>query len=229
MSTRPRPPAAGLRKAKQQTPTTAPAGAGSPRRGTKSTTFDLSNREADRLTGQILVAMPTLTDPNFAQSVILICAHSAEGAMGIILNRALERPSFEGLLQQLDISPVPPQREIRLCAGGPVENVRGFVLHTSDWMVENTLRVDDGLGLTTSLDVLKAVAEGQGPRECLLALGYAGWGPGQLDAEFGNNSWLSVPADEALVFDADNETRWRRAMQKLHVDPALLSPTAGHA
>ncbi len=229
MSTRPRPPAAGLRKARQQTPTTAPAGAGSPRKGSKSTTFDLSNREADRLTGQILVAMPTLTDPNFAQSVILICAHSAEGAMGIILNRALERPSFEGLLQQLDISPVPPQREIRLCAGGPVENVRGFVLHTSDWMVENTLRVDDGLGLTTSLDVLKAVAEGQGPRECLLALGYAGWGPGQLDAEFGNNSWLSVPADEALVFDADNETRWRRAMQKLHVDPALLSPTAGHA
>ncbi len=229
MSTRPRPPAAGLRKARQQTPTTAPAGAGNPRKGPKSTTFDLSNREADRLTGQILVAMPSLTDPNFAQSVILVCAHSAEGAMGIILNRALERPSFEGLLQQLDISPVPPQREIRLCAGGPVENVRGFVLHTSDWMVENTLRVDEGLGLTTSLDVLKAVAEGQGPRECLLALGYAGWGPGQLDAEFGNNSWLSVPADEALVFDADNDTRWRRAMQKLHVDPALLSPTAGHA
>jgi putative transcriptional regulator len=193
------------------------------------TAFDLANRAADRLTGQILVAMPSLTDPHFAQSVILVCAHSAEGAMGIILNRALERPSFEGLLQQLDISPVPPQRAIRLCAGGPVENVRGFVLHTSDWMVENTLRVDEGLGLTTSLDVLKAVAEGQGPRECLLALGYAGWGPGQLDAEFGNNSWLSVPADEALVFDADNETRWRRAMQKLHVDPALLSPTAGHA
>jgi putative transcriptional regulator len=219
MSTPPRTPPAGLRPGKRKAAAPLPKAAG----------FDLSNRAADRLTGQILVAMPNLTDPNFAQSVILICAHSAEGAMGIILNRALERPSFEGLLQQLDISPVPPQRDIRLCAGGPVENVRGFVLHTSDWMVENTLRVDDGLGLTTSLDVLKAVAEGQGPRECLLALGYAGWGPGQLDAEFGNNAWLSVPADEALVFDADNETRWRRAMQKLHVDPALLSPTAGHA
>jgi putative transcriptional regulator len=225
MSTRPRPSTATRKPAKPQAASAAPL----PAAGTTRTTFDLANREADRLTGQILVAMPSLTDPNFAQSVILVCAHSAEGAMGIILNRALERPSFEGLLQQLDISPVPPQREIRLCAGGPVENVRGFVLHTSDWMVENTLRVDEGLGLTTSLDVLKAVAEGQGPRECLLALGYAGWGPGQLDAEFGNNSWLSVPADEALVFDADNETRWRRAMQKLHVDPALLSPTAGHA
>ena len=173
--------------------------------------------------------MPGLTDPNFSQTVILICAHSAEGAMGIILNRTLERPSFEGLLKQLDISPLPPQREIRLCAGGPVENARGFVVHTADWMAEGTLRVDDGLGLTTSLDILKAVAEGRGPRECLLALGYAGWGPGQLDTEFGQNSWLSVPADEALIFMGDNETRWRRAMQKLHVDPALLSAVAGHA
>jgi putative transcriptional regulator len=192
-------------------------------------TFDLANRQADPLTGQILVAMPTLADPNFAQTVILICAHSADGAMGIILNRAVERPSFEGLLQQLDILPRPPQREIRLCAGGPVENVRGFVIHTTDWMADGTLRVDEALGLTTSLDILKAIAQGRGPRECLLALGYSGWGPGQLEAEFGQNSWLSVPADEALVFEGDNDTRWRRALQKLHVDPALLSPTAGHA
>ncbi|MBW4023544.1 MAG: YqgE/AlgH family protein [Proteobacteria bacterium] len=192
-------------------------------------TSGLAKRAADRFTGQILVAMPALTDPNFAQSVILVCAHSEEGAMGIVLNRALERPSFEGLLQQLGIAPVPPRREIRLCAGGPVENGRGFVVHTADWVAENTLRVDHDLGLTTSLDVLKAIAEGDGPRACLLALGYAGWGPGQLEAEFGQNAWLTVPADEALVFDTGNETRWRRALQKLHVDPALLSPTAGHA
>jgi putative transcriptional regulator len=190
---------------------------------------DLANREADRLAGQILVAMPALDDPNFSQTVILVCAHSAEGAMGIILNRSLERPSFEGLLKQLDITPLPPQREIRLCTGGPVEAVRGFVVHTTDWMADGTLRVDEGLGLTTSLDVLKAVAQGSGPRECLLALGYAGWGAGQLEAEFGQNSWLSVPADEDLVFKGDNDTRWRRAMQKMHVDPALLSSTAGHA
>ena len=222
MSTRPRPATRRAPKSSQQTPSvdtaSAPAGA-----------FDLANRQADRLTGQILVAMPTLTDPNFAQTVILICAHGAEGAMGIILNRSLERPSFEGLLQQLDIAPRPPERDIRLCAGGPVENVRGFVVHTLDWMADGTLRVDEGLGLTTSLDILKAVAQGQGPRECLLALGYAGWGPGQLETEFGQNSWLTVQADEALVFEGDNETRWRRAMQKLHVDPALLSPNAGHA
>jgi putative transcriptional regulator len=200
-----------------------------PQRPATADTIDLAKREADRLAGQILVAMPTLTDPNFAQTVILICAHSAEGTMGIVLNRSLERPNFAGLLQQLDITPLPPQRDIRLCAGGPVENARGFVLHTTDWMVEGSLRVDEALGLTTSLDILKAIAQGRGPRECLLALGYAGWGPGQLEAEFGQNAWLSVPADESLVFKGDNETRWRRAMQKLHVDPALLSPTAGHA
>ena len=192
-------------------------------------TFDLANRKADSLNGQILVAMPALDDPNFAQAVILVCAHSSDGAMGIILNRALERPSFAGLLQQLEIAPLPPQREIRLCAGGPVDHGRGFVVHTTDWMADGTLRVDEGLGLTTSLDILKAVAQGFGPRECLLALGYAGWGPGQLETELGQNAWLSVPADEALVFTGDNETRWLRAMQKLRVDPALLSPTAGHA
>jgi putative transcriptional regulator len=188
-----------------------------------------ASEEADRrLTGQILAAMPMLDDPRFAHSVILVCAHNADGAMGIILNRSLDRPNFEGLLKQLDISPVPPQRQIRLCAGGPIDSVRGFVLHTRDWTAENSLAVDEDFALTTSLDILKAVAEGNGPRECLLALGYAGWGPGQLDEEFGNNAWLSVPSDEALIFDSDNSSRWRRALDKLHVDPALLSPTAGH-
>ncbi len=224
MSNRPRPATASLPKSSQRAPGAGPLAASA-----AGGAFDLANRQADRLTSQILVAMPTLIDPNFAQTVILICAHSADGAMGIVLNRSLERPSFEGLLQQLDIAPTPPQRQIRLCSGGPVETVRGFVVHTTDWMADGTLRVDDDLGLTTSLDILKAIAQGLGPRECLLALGYAGWGPGQLEAEFSQNSWLSVPADEALVFGGENETRWRRAMQKLHVDPALLSPTAGHA
>ena len=223
MSTRPR-QASRLPKPTKHAPgakargTTAAAGA-----------FDLANRQADLLTGQILVAMPTLADPSFAQTVILICAHSADGAMGIILNRSLERPSFEGLLQQLDIAPLPPQREIRLCAGGPVENVRGFVVHTTDWVADGTLRVDDGLGLTTSLDILKAIAQGQGPRECLLALGYAGWGPGQLDAEIQSNTWLSAPPDATLLFDTANDTKWQRALRKLGVDPILLSGVAGHA
>ncbi|MCB8873832.1 YqgE/AlgH family protein [Acidisoma silvae] len=190
---------------------------------------DLAHRAADRLAGQILIAMPSLADPNFNQTVILVCAHGEDGAMGLILNRSVEKPNFSGLMKQLDIQPNPPAREIRLCAGGPVENVRGFVLHTADWMAENSLAVDGGYGLTTSLDVLKAIAEGDGPRQGLLALGYAGWGPGQLEAELGDNAWLSVAADEGLIFDADNASRWRRAMGKLHIDPLLLSPTAGHA
>jgi putative transcriptional regulator len=181
------------------------------------------------LTGQLLIAMPAMADPRFAQSVIYLCAHTPEGAMGLVLNRPLKRPSFEDLLRQLDVAPLPPARRIRLCAGGPVDNARGFVLHTSDWTGEGSLRVDDGLALTASLDVLKAIAEGGGPREGILALGYAGWGPGQLDAEMQQNAWLSVSADETIVFDGDHDTKWRRAFAKLKIDPLLLSGAAGHA
>jgi putative transcriptional regulator len=181
------------------------------------------------LTGQLLIAMPAMADPRFSQSVIYLCAHTPEGAMGLVLNRPLQRPSFEDLLRQLDVAPLPPARRIRLCAGGPVDNARGFVLHTSDWTGEGSLRVDDGLALTASLDVLKAFAEGGGPREGILALGYAGWGPGQLDVEMQQNAWLSVPADETIVFDGEHDTKWRRALAKLNIDPLLLSGAAGHA
>jgi putative transcriptional regulator len=183
----------------------------------------------DFLTGQLLIAMPAMADPRFAQSVIYLCAHTPEGAMGLVLNRPLKRPSFADLLRQLDVAPLPPARRIRLCAGGPVDNARGFVLHTADWTGEGSLRVDDGLALTASLDVLKAIAEGGGPREGILALGYAGWGPGQLDAEIQQNAWLSVSADETIVFDGDHDTKWRRAFAKLKIDPLLLSDAAGHA
>jgi putative transcriptional regulator len=184
---------------------------------------------ADFLTGQLLIAMPTMEDPRFAQSVIYLCAHTSEGAMGLVLNRPLQRPKFDELLRQLEVAPVPPARRIRLCAGGPMDNARGFVLHTTDWTGEGSLRVDETLALTASLDVLKAIAEGHGPREGLLALGYAGWGPGQLDAEIQQNAWLSVPADETIVFDGDHDTKWRRALGKLNIDPLLLSGAAGHA
>jgi putative transcriptional regulator len=183
----------------------------------------------DFLTGQLLIAMPAMADPRFAQSVIYLCAHTREGAMGLVLNRPLQRPSFDALLRQLDVAPLPPARRIRLCSGGPVDNARGFVLHTADWTGEGSLRVDDGLALTASLDVLKAIAEGGGPREGILALGYAGWGPGQLDAEIRQNAWLSVSADETIVFDGDHDTKWRRALGKLNIDPLLLSDAAGHA
>ena len=181
------------------------------------------------LTGQLLIAMPTMEDPRFAQSVIYLCAHTPEGAMGLVLNRPLQRPKFDDLLRQLEVAPVPPARRIRLCAGGPMDNARGFVLHTTDWTGEGSLRVDDGLALTASLDVLKAIAEGGGPREGILALGYAGWGPGQLDHEIQQNAWLSVTADETIVFDGDHDTKWRRALGKLNIDPLLRSGAAGHA
>ncbi len=181
------------------------------------------------LTGQLLVAMPAMGDPRFAQSVICVCAHTPEGAMGLVLNRPLAKPTFDELLTQLDIDPVPPARRIRLCFGGPVDNARGFVLHTADWTGEGSLKVTDDLALTASLDVLKAIAEGGGPRDGFLALGYAGWGPGQLDAELAQNAWLSVPADEKLLFGHGDETKWRRALALLHIDPLLLSENAGHA
>jgi putative transcriptional regulator len=181
------------------------------------------------MAGQLLIAMPAMTDPRFTQSVIYICAHNPDGAMGLVLNRPLERPSFDDLLRQLELVPIPPARRIRLCSGGPVDNARGFVLHTADWTGEGSLRVNEEMALTASLDVLKAIAEGGGPREGILALGYAGWGPGQLDAEIQQNAWLSVPADDALVFDLNHETKWLRAMGKLKIDPLLLSSAAGHA
>jgi putative transcriptional regulator len=186
-------------------------------------------REEHFLTGQLLIAMPTMGDPRFSQSVICVCAHTDDGAMGIMLNRPIVRPSFGDLLEQLDVKPNPPLRAVPMCAGGPVESARGFMLHTADWTDQATLQITDTIALTASLDVLRVVAAGQGPRHCVLALGYAGWGPGQLDQEIQANAWLSVELDEAILFDTDYDSKWRRALARLHVDPLLLSDTAGHA
>ncbi len=181
------------------------------------------------LTGQLLIAMPAMNTPHFAQTVIYMCAHTPEGAMGIVVNRPITRPSFDDLLEQLEVLPAPPRRRVELFRGGPVDSARGFVLHTSDWTGEGSLQVNEEVALTASLDVLKAIADGGGPARGLLALGYAGWGPGQLDREFQENAWLSAPATLDLLFDSDYETKWRRAMAILKVDPLLLSGTAGHA
>jgi len=191
----------------------------------------LMSIETGFLTGQLLLAMPQLLDDRFAHSVIYVCAHTPEGAMGLVVNRPLAEPSFPDLLRQLSIDPVPPAREIRLCAGGPVEHARGFVLHTTDWSTLSTLQVDDRLALTANLDVLKAIASGGGPRHGLLALGYAGWGPGQLDEEMQQNSWLNAPlSDPELIFGDDQIDMWRRALALLRIDPLLLaSGPAGHA
>lgn len=185
--------------------------------------------EGGLLTGQLLIAMPGMNTSHFVQTVIYLCAHTADGAMGLVVNRPLAAPSFDDLLQQLDVAPVPPARRIELFRGGPVDSARGFVLHTTDWTGDGSLLVDDGVALTASLDVLKVIAEGGGPARGLLALGYAGWGPGQLDQELQENAWLTAPASIDLLFDRDHETKWRRAMAVLKVDPLLLSGRAGHA
>jgi putative transcriptional regulator len=185
--------------------------------------------EESSLTGQILIAMPAMSDPRFSHSVIFLCAHTPDGAMGIVLNQPLNKPRFADLLAQLGVEPVPPAREIRLTRGGPVEDSRGFVLHSPDWMTEGSLEVDGAYVLTANMGILEAIAKGGGPKNGFLALGYAGWGPGQLDAEILQNGWLNAPADPQIVFDDDYKTKWQRALAKLRIDPVNLSGSAGRA
>lgn len=181
------------------------------------------------LTGQLLIAMPSMADERFARTVIYMCAHSPEGAMGLVLNQVLESLSFRDLLEQLEIEDVDPDQMIPIHFGGPVESGRGFVLHTADYSQEATLDIGNDLALTATMDILKAIAKGSGPRRSLLALGYAGWGPGQLESEIRANGWLQVPADDDLVFDNDFSKKWERAIAKLGIDPSMLSDSAGHA
>ena len=181
------------------------------------------------LTGQLLVAMPGLSDPRFSRTVIYMCAHNVDGAMGLVLNRTIESLTFPDLLSQLGIEGVGAGQPIRIHFGGPVESGRGFVLHSADYVQDATMVVDDAVALTATIDILKAIAQGAGPRRKILALGYAGWGAGQLDAEIKANGWLSVPADEDLVFGGDLDGKWMRAMGKIGIDPRMLAEDAGHA
>lgn len=182
------------------------------------------------LTGQLLVAMPQMLDARFARSVVYICAHSDEaGAIGLVINKLLGSATMGELFAQLDISPTGAVGSRPVHFGGPVEGGRGFVLHSADYSEEATLVVDDNIALTATLDVLRAIGRGEGPRQSLFALGYAGWAPGQLDAEIQANGWLSVPADAAIIFDPDHDQKWQRALAKLGVDLTMLSSEAGHA
>lgn len=181
------------------------------------------------LEGQLLIAMPTMGDERFERSVIYLCAHSAEGAMGIIVNKVLASMTFEELLAQLDIKAAEAVRRRAVHFGGPVDVGRGFVLHSAEVVREGTLVVQDGVAMTNTIDILREIAAGQGPRDCLLALGYAGWGPGQLEGEIQQNAWLNVGADPTLLFDPDHESKWQRAIAKIGVDVSMLSGTAGRA
>ena len=189
------------------------------------------------LDGQMLIAMPAMGDERFARAVIYVCAHSTEGAMGIVVNQPAANIKFPDLLVQLEVIPASERIElptgtqtVKVLKGGPVETGRGFVLHSADFFIENsTLPIDDGVSLTATLDILKAIARGDGPRSAVLALGYAGWAPGQLENEINENGWLHCAADLDLIFGQDVEAKYERALKKIGVDLAMLSSQAGHA
>jgi putative transcriptional regulator len=182
------------------------------------------------LGGKLLIAMPGMGDPRFDRSVILVCAYSDEGAMGLIVNKPAPDLNFAGLLEQLDIPRAPEGRDIRVHFGGPVERARGFVLHSRDYPAgPATMSVPGGYQMTATLDILEAIARGDGPEAALLALGYAGWGPGQLEGEIRRNDWLTAEARPDLIFSAQDSLKWTKALKTLGIDPLTLSPTAGHA
>ena len=181
------------------------------------------------LTGNLLVAMPQMGDERFARTVVYICAHTADGAMGLVVNRLVDSVTFPDLLDQLGIDSDPMGSEIKVHFGGPVETGRGFVLHSAEYVQDATLIIGGNVALTATVDILKDIAEGRGPAASILALGYAGWAPGQLDQEIAANGWLSVAADSRLLFDTDPKTQWEGAMAKIGIDFSMLSGDAGHA
>ncbi len=189
------------------------------------------------LDGQLLIAMPGMGDTRFERSVVYMCAHSEQGAMGIIINKTTPMMRFGDLISQLDIlqedighEPPPELMEMPVLFGGPVEQGRGFVLHTSDYFTaDSSLPVSENIALTATVDILRAMAKGEGPQRAVLALGYAGWAPGQLENEIQHNGWLTCGADEELLFGLDYEERYNAALRKLKIDPGMLSSDAGHA
>src|SRR3954470_17389755 len=189
------------------------------------------------LDGQMLIAMPSMRDERFTRSVIYVCAHSSEGAMGIVVNQPASNINFPDLLVQLEVIPASdliqlPRRAgtVKVLKGGPVETGRGFVLHSADFFIENsTLPIDEGICLTATLDILKAIARGNGPASALLALGYAGWAPGQLESEIQENGWLHCPADPELIFGQDTDQKYEKALGKIGIRPGMLSSDVGHA
>lgn len=189
------------------------------------------------LDGQMLIAMPAMSDERFARAVIYVCAHSNEGAMGIVVNQPAQNIRFPDLLVQLEVIPdaerieLPGEADdVQVLKGGPVETGRGFVLHSGDFFIENsTLPIDEGICLTATLDILKAIAEGSGPEHAILALGYAGWAPGQLEKEIQDNGWLHCAADPELIFGEDTAQKYDMALRKIGIDLGQLSSQAGHA
>ena len=189
-----------------------------------------SHESEMNLTGQMLIAMPGMGDPRFAHAVVLLCAHSSDGAMGLIVNKSVEGMALDALFDQLSIESEGESGKTSVYFGGPVETGRGFVLHTPDYRSElSTLEVDGRFSMTATQDILEDIAAGKGPSGALVALGYSGWGPGQLEGEIAENGWLVGEPSQALVFHTDVAEIWPEAMKMLGIDPITLSATAGHA
>ena len=190
------------------------------------------------LEGQFLVAMPSLKGPFFERSVVYLCSHSEDGAMGLVVNQISSQITFPDLLRQVDVLdddddainlPL-PARQMQVLDGGPVDQGRGFVLHSADYQLESsTLAVSNEICLTATLEILRALAEGRGPRSALLTLGYAGWSPGQLEEELQSNSWLTCDADSALLFECAPSDLYERSLAQMGIDLSMLSSEAGHA
>ena len=182
------------------------------------------------LEGKLLIAMPGMSDPHFEKSVIFMCAHSAEGAMGIIINKPVAGLSFHDLMQKLDLAVTATTPNFPILYGGPVETGRGFVLHSGDYeSSEATLPVSEDVSLTATLDILRAMAEGRGPEHAIFALGYAGWSPGQIEDEILRNGWIHCDSDPELLFETGLDTKWVIALRKLGINASGLSAHAGHA
>lgn len=182
------------------------------------------------LSGKLLIAMPGMGDPRFERSVVFICAHSEEGAMGLIVNQPAADLAFGDLLEQLEIEASDESLPTEIHVGGPVEHGRGFVLHSGEYSIaESTLKVDEEFAMTATLEILEDMALRRGPRQSLLALGYSGWAPGQLESEIAQNGWLTCEASPELVFSTQNGSKWEKALATLGVDPLTLSASAGRA
>ncbi|WLS04553.1 YqgE/AlgH family protein [Shinella oryzae] len=194
-----------------------------------------NRRERGFLDGQFLIAMPGMADANFARTVVYICAHSDDGAMGFVINRP-QQLSFSDVLLHLEIADEDElirmpgtTRDFPIRCGGPVESGRGFVLHSDDYMSESSIPVSDDICLTATLDIVRAISHGRGPQRGLMMLGYAGWSAGQIENEIGANGWLTCPAQEELIFDTNLDSKYERALALMGITPAMLSTEAGHA
>ncbi len=182
------------------------------------------------LVGKLLIALPGIEDPRFMRTVIYVCSHSDEGALGLIVNKPASGLDFSDLLDQLSIESGPRARQVRILLGGPVERSRGFVLHSADWRApDTTLDVTPDIGMTASIEVLRALATGEGPARAVLALGYSGWGPGQLETEIRANGWLTADSDTDILFGEADARKWEGALQRLGIDPRLLTRAGGTA